>query len=205
METSLYNLLGIAVIAFLVPFLLGFVPRLRIPAIVLEIVAGIIIGPQVLNLIHVDNAVQLLSTLGVAFLLFLAGMELDLEQLRGLPLQLGAAGFIASVVLALIGAFLMHEMGLVNSPALVGVAIASTSVGIVIPVFKDTGNLNSPVGLFTVAGGSAGEFGAVVLLGIFFSNSKATFGKELTAILGNSSVCSSSLLQRMACFGFLIV
>lgn len=184
METSLYNLLGIAVIAFLVPFLLGFVPRLRIPAIVLEIVAGIIVGPQVLNLIHVDNAVQLLSTLGVAFLLFLAGMELDLEQLRGLPLQLGAAGFIASVALALIGAFLMHEMGLVNSPALVGVAIASTSVGIVIPVLKDTGNLNSPVGLFTVAGGSAGEFGAVVLLGIFFFELKSHIRKRAYRNLG---------------------
>lgn len=184
METSLVNLFGIALIAFLVPFVLGFAPKLRIPAIVLEIIAGIAVGPQMLNILRVDNGVQLMSTLGVAFLLFLAGMELDLEKLRGLPLQLGAVGFIVSIILALIGAFFMHEQGLVVSPALVAVALASTSVGIVIPVLKDTGNLDSLVGLFTVAGGSAGEFGGVILLGIFFSSNASTLGKELLSVLG---------------------
>ena len=139
-----------------------------------------------LNILKVDNGVQLMSSLGVAFLLFLAGMELDLEKLRGKPLLLGSVGFIISIALSLAGSYTMHVQGLVVSPALAAVAIASTSVGIVIPVLKDTGNLDSPVGLFTVAGGSAGEFGAVVLLGIFFSYTGNSLRGEIISIIWQS-------------------
>ncbi len=168
-DVSLVNLFGVAAVAFVVPFLVGFVPRLRVPAIVLEIVAGIIVGPSVLGWIQIDEPVTFMSTLGVAFLLFLAGMELDLNALRGGPLRLGAIGFVLSLIIALAGGTWLFEMGLIRSPLLVAMALASTSVGVIIPVLRDTGNLKTKVGTLTVAGGSAAEFGSIALLGVFFS------------------------------------
>ncbi len=88
-KISLVNLLGVSVIAFLVPFTLGFVPRLRVPSIVLELLAGYVFGPAVLGWIGPGPVVTIISTIGVAFLLFLAGMEIDLGALRGAPLKLG--------------------------------------------------------------------------------------------------------------------
>ncbi len=169
MENSLVNVFGVSVVAFTVPFVLGFFPRLRLPAIVAEIVAGILVGPAVLGWLEIDEPVRLLATLGVAFLLFLAGFELDLGVLRGSPLKLGTLGFGLSLLIALTGAVLLSAAGLVLTPLLVAVALSSTSVGIVVPVLKDTGNLDTDVGRFTVAGGAAAEFGSIALLGLLFA------------------------------------
>jgi Kef-type K+ transport system membrane component KefB len=167
-EGQIENLFGIAVVAFVVPFVAGFFPRLRVPTIVLEILVGIVVGPSVLGWLEVDDAVAFLGLLGVAFLLFLAGLELDLDVLRGLPLRLGAAGFGISLVLAILASLLLSQVGIVAAPLLVAVALCSTSVGIIVPVLRDTGNLRSDVGVFAVAGGAAAEFGSIVLLGLLF-------------------------------------
>ena len=156
-------------LAFAVPFALGFFPRLRVPAIVLEIVAGILVGPQVLGWLRVDDVARFLALLGVAFLLFLAGAELDLGALRGKPLKLGVAGFAFSFVLAVAGAFALHAAGVSFTPLLVAVALCSTSVGIVVPVLRDTHNLHSDVGTLVVAGGAVAEFASIALLGVLFA------------------------------------
>src|SRR4051795_7290662 len=83
------------------PFLPGLAPRLRLPAVVLEIVAGIVVGPSVLGWVEVDETISVLSTLGLAFLLFLAGLEIDFMRLRGPVLRLALTGFGLSFVLAL--------------------------------------------------------------------------------------------------------
>ncbi len=72
-NVSFSGLLIVAIVAFLAPLLLGLTPARRLPAIVLEIVAGIIIGPSVLGWVKVDLPISILSVLGLAFLLFLAG------------------------------------------------------------------------------------------------------------------------------------
>ena len=82
-EVSFDNLLIISVIAVLAPLLAGALPKLRIPAVVLEIVAGIVVGPTGFGWVEVDLPVQILALFGLAFLLFLAGLEIDLMQLRG--------------------------------------------------------------------------------------------------------------------------
>jgi Kef-type K+ transport system membrane component KefB len=168
-EEGLGNLFGIAVVAFVVPFVAGLFPRLRIPTTVLEILAGVLVGPAVLGWLQVDDAVTFLALLGVAFLLFLAGLELDLDVLRGPPLRLAAAGFGISLALALLGSFVLWQLGILTAPLLVAVALCSTSVGIVIPVLRDTGNVRSDIGVFAVAGGAAAEFGSIALLGILFA------------------------------------
>jgi Kef-type K+ transport system membrane component KefB len=182
-EQYLFNLFGISVLAFGVPFVLGFFPRLRVPAIVLEIVAGIVVGPQVLGLLHVDEVSRFLGLLGVAFLLFLAGVELDLGALRGKPLRLGMASFAFSFALAAAGAFALHAAGVDYTPLLVAVALCSTSVGIVVPVLRDTHNLDSDVGRLVVAGGAVAEFASIALLGVLFAVPTESIVQELLVVV----------------------
>ena len=77
------GLLLVVAVAFVAPFLLGLAPRLRLPSVVVEIVAGIVIGPSVLGWVEIDEPIAVLSLIGLAFLLFLAGLEIEFEHLRG--------------------------------------------------------------------------------------------------------------------------
>jgi hypothetical protein len=93
-DVSFTNLLIISAIAVLAPLVVGFAPRLRVPAVVLEIVAGIVVGPSVLGWVRVDLPVQIIALFGLAFLLFLAGLEIDLHRLRGRVLRLAAVAVV---------------------------------------------------------------------------------------------------------------
>jgi len=82
-EVLFGNLLAVAVVAVVAPWVAALAPRLRVPAVVLEIVAGIVLGPSGLGWISLDLPVEIVALLGLAFLLFLAGLEVDVHQLRG--------------------------------------------------------------------------------------------------------------------------
>lgn len=86
-------LFAVVAVAFLVPLLLGAFPGLQVSPVALEITAGVLIGPSVLDWVGADVAVEVLSLLGLAFLLFLAGMELDLGRLGGRTLGLAGGTF----------------------------------------------------------------------------------------------------------------
>ena len=169
MEITFVNLLGVVAIAFVVPFVLGFFPRLRLPSVVVELLVGIAAGPAVLGWIEPGPVVEVVSNLGVAFLLFLAGMDIDLQLLNGAPLRRGALGFVLTIALSLAIMVPLGAAGFVLSPLLVATALAATSVGIIIPVLRDTDQLDTPLGRFTVAGGSVAEFGTIAVLGVFFA------------------------------------
>ena len=192
-KISLVNLLGVSVIAFLVPFTLGFVPRLRVPSIVLELLAGYVFGPAVLGWIRPGPVVTIISTIGVAFLLFLAGLEIDLRLLRGAPLKLGAIGFVLSFVIAAALTLPLGAANVVLTPLLIAIALSATSVGIIIPVLRDTGQLDSPTGKFTVAGATVAEFATIALLGVFFSGP------------GTSSIVEALLLAVLAVLAMLLL
>src|SRR5919112_3055628 len=98
---SFTNLLIVMAAAFSAPLLLGLFPRLQLPSVVLEIVAGIVVGPSVLRLAEVDQTVEVVALLGLAFVLFLAGLEIEFAKLRGPLLRLSLAGFAISFAMAL--------------------------------------------------------------------------------------------------------
>ena len=166
---SFEGLLGVALIAFGAPLLLGLAPRLRVPAVVLEIVAGIVVGPSVLGWIRFDLPIAVLSTLGLTFLLFLAGMEIDFDRLRGRPLRLAGAGLLLSFVLALAAGYASLFLGLVRSPLFLAIILVATSLGLVLPVLKDAGLTGGPFGQMVIASASLADFGAVILLSLLFS------------------------------------
>ena len=82
----------------------------------------------------------------MAFLLFLAGMDIDLQLLNGAPLRRGALGFAPTIALSLAIMVPLGAAGFVLSPLLVATALAATSVGIIIPVLRDTDQLDTPLG-----------------------------------------------------------
>src|ERR1041384_1525969 len=98
-DVSFGNLLIVADVAVLAPLGVGLFPRLRIPAVVLELIGGIILGPSVLGWVHADLPVQILALFGLAFLLFLAGLEIDVHRLRGRLLRLAVLGYLITLVL----------------------------------------------------------------------------------------------------------
>jgi Kef-type K+ transport system membrane component KefB len=183
-EISLMGVLIVAVIAFVVPLGLGLVPSLRIPSVVLEITAGILIGPAVLGLVEVDLPLQVLELFGLAFLLFLAGLEIDLDRLRGARLRSAAAGFVVSLAIALGIGLGLKAAGLIEAPLLVAIILSATSLGIVIPVLADARQVGTTLGQLIIAGSSIADFGAIILLSLFFSGDSSSVGATLLLIGG---------------------
>jgi Kef-type K+ transport system membrane component KefB len=168
------NLLVVVGLAFLAPLLLGLMPRLRVPAVVLEIVTGIAVGPSGLGWVQADEPVQIMALIGLAFLLFLAGLEIDLRSLRGRTLRVAGLGFSASIAIGLIAGLVFHAGGLVRSPLFIAIVLCATSLGVVVPVLKDSGNIASGFGQLVVAAASIADFGAIILLSLFFSGQGST-------------------------------
>jgi Kef-type K+ transport system membrane component KefB len=177
------NLLIVAAAAFAAPLTLGLVPALRLPAVVLEIVLGIVLGPSVLGWANVDEPVQLMSLLGLAFLLLLAGLEVEFEQFRGRLLKLAGLGFGVGFGLAIVYALGLQAAGLVKSPLLIAIIASATSLGIVIPVLKDSDEASTQFGQIVLAGASIADVATIVLLSLFFSEESSGLGARL-ALLG---------------------
>jgi Kef-type K+ transport system membrane component KefB len=150
-DLSFTNLFVVTVIAFVVPLTLGFAPRLRVPSVVVEIAAGVAVGPTWLGWVQVDDVVAVLAALGLGFLLFLAGLEIDLRGLAGPTLRSAGLGYLVTIGLGLGVGLGLQAIGWVGSGLLVAITLSATSLGLVVPVLKDA------------------DFAAVVLLSLFYS------------------------------------
>ena len=182
-DVSFVNLLVVVAVAVLAPLTVGYLPQLRVPAVVLEIVGGIIIGPSVLGWVHIDLPVAILALFGLAFLLFLAGLEIDVHRLRGRLLRYAVFGYLVSLVLGYGASAAFKAAGWVSQPLLVAIALASTALGLVVPVLKDARQLHSEIGQVALAAASVADFAAIVLLSFFFSSSGGSTGSKVV-ILG---------------------
>src|SRR5438270_10329184 len=101
-ELHFTNLLIVVAIALLAPLALGFFPRIRLPAIGLEIVLGIVVGPSGLGWVKPDLPVSILALIGLAFLLFLSGVEIEVERSRGRILKVTGVVLARSFGIAII-------------------------------------------------------------------------------------------------------
>src|SRR5258708_17689108 len=183
-SVSFNGLLIVTVVAFLAPLLLGLSPARRLPSVVLEIVAGIVIGPSVLGWVRVDLPISILSLLGLAFLLFLAGLEVELERLRGRLLIYVGSGFLLSLGLALLVGYGLSLAGQVLSPLLIAIILVATALGVVVPLLKDAGESSSTFGQIVIAGAMFAEFGSIILLSLFFSREATRTVTKLVLLAG---------------------
>src|SRR6266852_7092947 len=179
---SFISLLIVAVVAFLAPLLLGLSPARRLPSVVLEIAAGIVIGPSVLGWVRVDLPISILSVLGLAFLLFLAGMEVELERLRGRLLAFVGSAFLLSLGLAFLVGFGLYLAGQVVSPLLIAIILVATALGVVVPLLKDANESASEFGQLIIAGAMFAEFGSIILLSLFFSREASSTATKLVLL-----------------------
>lgn len=173
------SLLIIGGVAIAVPLLLGLVPAVKLPAVVLEILGGVLVGPAVLGWVHLDVAVQVTADLGLGFLLFMAGYEIDLRRFDRRVLLLTGRAFVASVALALLVGYGLELAGQVRDGLLVGITLMATSLGILVPILKDAEHTESVFGHLIMAAGSLAELGPLVLLSVFFSASSQNPSVEL--------------------------
>jgi len=140
-----------------------------VPVVVLELLLGIVIGPDVLGLAQWDEFVMFFSNLGLGMLFFFAGYEIDFARIRGAPLKLAAIGWIISLALAYSIGGLLALAGVVLSLLFTGSALATTAIGTLIPILDDAGELKSRFGTYLLAAGAVGEFGPILLITFLFS------------------------------------
>src|SRR4051794_19855366 len=144
-EIHFTDLLIVVVVAFAAPLALGFFPRVRLLAIVLEIILGIVIGPAGLGWVEVALPIQILSLIGLAFLLFLSGLEIDVQKLRGRVLRLTALGFAASFGIGIVAGFLFDAGGFVQAPLFIPVIPGPPPPGGIVPGLEGSHNIGSEV------------------------------------------------------------
>ena len=182
LNISFNSLLIIAGIAVLVPVVLDLVPRLPVPEAALEVIAGIVVGPSVLGWVRVDAPVQVLSDLGLGMLLFLAGLEIDLDRLRGPLARLAVTAFAVSAVLALLCAYAFGLAGQAKQPLLLEIILMSTSTGLLLPLLKDAGEDATEFGQLVMTAAALAEIVPILLLSLFFSAASTTPQAQLISL-----------------------
>src|ERR1700749_2308507 len=179
---SFNSVLIIAAIAVLVPVVLGLLPRLPGPGAVLEVIAGIIVGPSVLGWVRADAPVQVLSDLGLGMLLFLAGLEIDVERLREPLARLAGLAFAVSAVLGLLAAFIFRLAGQATHPLLLAIIFMSTSAGLLLPLLKDAGEGTTEFGQLVMTAAAIAEIVPIMLLSLFFSAASKTTEDQVVSL-----------------------
>jgi len=181
---SFTGLVIVCLVAVLAPLIASVTPRVRIPGIVLEIVAGIAIGPAGFGWVKMDEPIRVLSIIGLSFLLFLVGLELDIALLRGRRLRATGFAFLVSSVLAYGVAYGLHLLGIVESALLVAICLSATAIGIVVPMLTDAGEQSSEFGQLVIAAASIADFGTVLLLSLLFSRQPGPIATKLVLMGG---------------------
>jgi Kef-type K+ transport system membrane component KefB len=141
---------------------------LLLPTVVVELLLGVVIGPQVLGL-EVSEFIEFFAGLGLGMLFFFAGYEIDLRRIAGRPLRLAAIGWAISLALAYAIGGVLAAAGIVLSLLYTGSAMATTAIGTLIPILSDADELRTRFGTHMLAVGATGEFGPILLVTLVFS------------------------------------
>jgi Kef-type K+ transport system membrane component KefB len=193
------GLLVVAVAAFVAPLLARQIPRRLVPPVVLEVIAGILIGPQALDLVKPRGAAEVLYLLGLGFLLFLAGLDVRPERFRGPTFRLAGSAFLVSAVLAVPVAFGLHAIASGADVRLLALCLVASTLGVLVPVLRDAGEISTDFGQLMMVAGSVGEFGSLLLLTILFSAQPESTTVQVLYVLamGVSALVIAVLLRKL--------
>ena len=182
--------LGMLVVILIATLIGGqFSARLKLPAVVGELLAGIIIGPAVFNLVQPSGIIKVFSDIGVIFLMFLAGLDSDIKTLKRLlrPSVLVAAfGMIVPIIIAYMTGILF-KFSQVESLFL-GLTFSATSVSISVAVLQEMGRLEGKEGMTILGAAVADDLLSILLLSIVsgltgVSEPGSNMGKDLALSL----------------------
>jgi Kef-type K+ transport system membrane component KefB len=202
-ETSLLVIVASAALAGLMVMLAQ--PRLTIPVVVVELVLGILIGPQVADIAQVDPTTQFLGNLGLGMLFFFAGYEIDFERIEGRPLELGAIGWGLSLALAYGVGGVLAATGIVVSYLYTGSAMATTAIGTLIPILSDAGEMRTKFGSYLLGAGAMGEFGPILLVTLILSTANPLHESLILILFVALAVFTGILAVRSAWRGWPLI
>ena len=167
MELYRTEIFFIALAAAIAPFLAQLPNRFRLPIVVVELLLGIFIGPHMLNLVNADGLVGTMGELGLTFLLFMVGLEINFNEIQGKPLTLAVGGWLLSFVLAMICMSVANSIGLIRTPLLAAVALSTTALGVLAPILRDKGILETEFGKLLLSAAAMGELGPLLAISFF--------------------------------------
>ncbi|MGZ5313464.1 MAG: cation:proton antiporter [Solirubrobacterales bacterium] len=202
-ETSLLVIVAAAALAAVLALVLS--PRVAFPVVVIELLLGIVIGPQVADLAAVDPTTEFLGNLGLGMLFFFAGYEIDFERIRGRPLNLGAIGWLLSLVLAYGIGGALAAAGVVLSYLYTGSALATTAIGTLIPILRDEDELRTRFGGYLLGAGAVGEFGPILLITVLLSSTHPLKEAVLLVLFVVLAVFTGVIAVRSAVSGWKFV
>jgi Kef-type K+ transport system membrane component KefB len=176
MESYRTALFVIALSAAFAPLLARMPTRFRMPVVVVELLLGILIGPHIFNWVSPDGLVDMLGELGLTFLLFMVGMEINLGEIQGRPLTLAVGGWLLSFTVAMACMYIVHAIGLIQAPPiLAAVALSTTALGILAPILRDEGILTTDFGKLLMSAAAMGEFGPLMVVSLLIIPTHSTF------------------------------
>ncbi|BBD90506.1 cation:proton antiporter [Staphylococcus caprae] len=177
------SLVIVVVAAFLTPIIVNRLNINFLPVVVAEILMGIIIGHSLLNIVERDSVLNILSTLGFIFLMFLSGLEIDFKAFKkdsrsrqgenkqetNIPSHLNLAltvfGFI--MLISIILAYIFKWLGLVDDVLLMVIIISTISLGVVVPTLKEMNIMRTTIGQFILLVAVLADLVTMILLTIY--------------------------------------
>jgi Kef-type K+ transport system membrane component KefB len=193
MDLNAYPILTVLIIATASSMLAELPVRFRVPAVVWEMIFGILVGPHLLGLVQPIGrftmsgervgTYTLMAERGLAALFFIAGLDLDLTRVRGRPLQLAITGWTVSLGLALTAAALLRMMPFVHAPLMIALALTTTAMGTFMPTLHDAGMLRTNFGINVLAAGAVGEFLPIISAALLLTRDVPVW-QEVLLMLG---------------------
>lgn len=178
-----YGVFIISCIAVLAPLLVRLPALALMPVVALELMLGILVGPSVIGLVTSDETIKFLGELGLVFLFFQAGFEFKQNEIGLAPLRLGALAWLASFGLAIVFVGALYFAGLVRAPLLVALVLPTTAFGILIPVLRQSGDLDSDFGHYVLGSAAMGELAPLILASIALAQEKHHIHQTILSIL----------------------
>jgi Kef-type K+ transport system membrane component KefB len=193
--TGLTTLLMVSLVSMVAPFVSALLVRIRLPQVVVLIVGGVIIGPQVAD--WADPAsIELLSNVGLGFLFLLAGYELELELFREHVGRLAIIAWCVTAVIAIAVTGALASSGFVHAFVPVALGLTTTAFGTLLPILRDNNMIDTRLGRHMLPAGAVGEFLPIVGIAIFLSSKGHFLG--MVSLVGMGVVAYGlSLLPRL--------
>jgi len=173
--------------------------RLKMPSVTGELMAGIVLGPSILNLITADQTFfDVLAQLGATFLLFSVGMETKLSELRRIGLVATSVAVLGVVTPFVMGYYVSILLFMSSVEAMfVGAALVATSVGITARVLQDLGMINSTEAKIILAAAVVDDILAMIVLTIVSGSAAGELDTIHVAVVIAEAVCFVAIVTLL--------
>lgn len=168
LNTALVSLLAITVVAACAPLVVGLLPWLPVPQVVLFILGGVLIGQEVLDLVD-PGSVSLLTELGLGFLFLLAGYEIEPELVRSTATRRATLAWFTALAAAAALVLSLGALGLLAAEVPVMLGLTTTAFGTLLPIVRESGRLHGRFREALLANGAVGELFPVIGIALLLS------------------------------------